>query len=75
MLLLIITWAADPTVVEGAQSAQQRPNILVIWGNDIGQSKISVYTMGLVGYRTPNIDRITCERRLVVSPQSQGGAH
>ena len=32
-----------------------KPNILVIWGDDIGQSNISAYTMGLVGYRTPNI--------------------
>ena len=35
-----------------------KPNILVIWGDDIGQSNISAYTFGLVGYRTPNIDRI-----------------
>ena len=39
----------------------QKPNILVIWGDDIGQSNISAYTMGLVGYRTPNIDRIADE--------------
>lgn len=38
-----------------------RPNILVIWGDDIGQSNISAYTMGLVGYRTPNIDRVARE--------------
>ncbi|MFB3055632.1 MAG: arylsulfatase [Ignavibacteriaceae bacterium] len=38
--------------------AQDKPNILFIWGDDIGQSNISAYTMGLVGYRTPNIDRI-----------------
>ncbi len=38
-----------------------KPNILVIWGDDIGQSNISAYTMGLVGYRTPNIDRIAAE--------------
>jgi len=42
-------------------AAQQQPNILVIWGDDIGQSNISAYTMGLVGYRTPNIDRIARE--------------
>jgi arylsulfatase len=42
-------------------SAQQKPNILVIWGDDIGQSNISAYTFGLVGYRTPNIDRIAKE--------------
>lgn len=41
--------------------AQDKPNILVIWGDDIGQSNISAYTMGLVGYRTPNIDRIAQE--------------
>ncbi|MCP4382955.1 MAG: arylsulfatase [Hyphomicrobiales bacterium] len=39
----------------------EKPNILVIWGDDIGQSNISAYTMGLVGYRTPNIDRIADE--------------
>lgn len=39
----------------------EKPNILVIWGDDIGQSNISAYTFGLVGYRTPNIDRIAKE--------------
>lgn len=43
-----------------AQDAE-KPNILVIWGDDIGQSNISAYTMGLMGYRTPNIDRIAQE--------------
>ena len=42
-------------------AAQDKPNILVIWGDDIGQSNISAYTFGLVGYRTPNIDRIADE--------------
>ncbi len=37
------------------------PNILVVWGDDIGQSNISAYTMGMVGYHTPNIDRIAEE--------------
>ena len=44
-----------------AAEAQDKPNILVIWGDDIGQSNISAYTMGLVGYRTPNIDRVANE--------------
>ena len=39
----------------------KKPNILVIWGDDIGQSNVSAYTMGLVGYRTPNIDRVANE--------------
>ncbi len=38
-----------------------RPNILVIFGDDIGQSNISAYTFGVMGYRTPNIDRIARE--------------
>ena len=38
-----------------------KPNILVIWGDDIGISNLSCYTDGLMGYRTPNIDRIARE--------------
>jgi arylsulfatase len=45
----------------GLASAQDKPNILVIWGDDVGQSNISAYTFGLVGYQTPNIDRIAKE--------------
>lgn len=40
-------------------SAQdKKPNILIIWGDDIGQFNISTYNMGMMGYKTPNIDRI-----------------
>ena len=38
-----------------------QPNILVIWGDDIGISNLSCYSDGLMGYRTPNIDRIAAE--------------
>jgi len=41
-----------------------KPNILVIWGDDIGQSNLSCYTHGLMGYQTPNIDRIAREGML-----------
>ena len=44
--------------------AQKKPNIVVIWGDDIGQSNISAYTHGLMGYKTPNIDRIANEGML-----------
>jgi arylsulfatase len=47
--------------VPDANSQSSKPNILVIWGDDIGQSNISAYTMGVMGYRTPNIDRIAHE--------------
>jgi len=41
-----------------AQAQTDQPNILVVWGDDIGQSNISTYTHGVMGYETPNIDRI-----------------
>ncbi|MFT4521002.1 MAG: arylsulfatase A-like enzyme [Halioglobus sp.] len=44
-----------------AAQAADKPNILVIWGDDFGQSNISAYTMGMMGYQTPNIDRIANE--------------
>jgi len=41
-----------------AHAQSDRPNILVIWGDDIGWQNISAYGMGTMGYTTPNIDRI-----------------
>src|SRR5215204_1349946 len=38
-----------------------KPNILVIWGDDIGISNLSCYSDGMMGYRTPNIDRLAKE--------------
>jgi arylsulfatase A-like enzyme len=42
----------------GAQAQPSKPNILVIFGDDIGITNVSTYALGLTGYRTPNIDRI-----------------
>src|SRR5678816_2637834 len=42
-------------------STEKKPNILIIWGDDIGQSNLSCFTKGVMGYRTPNIDRIANE--------------
>ena len=39
----------------------ERPNIVVIWGDDIGWYNVSAYNLGVMGYRTPNIDRIARE--------------
>ena len=44
-----------------AQQGDKNPNILIIWGDDIGQSNLSCFTRGMMGYRTPNIDRIANE--------------
>jgi len=51
----------NEAVAATASRAGKKPNIVVIFGDDIGQSNISAYTMGLMGYRTPNIDRIAKE--------------
>jgi arylsulfatase A-like enzyme len=48
-------------VNEMAKSKQKQPNILVIWGDDIGITNLSCYSHGLMGYQTPNIDRIAKE--------------
>jgi arylsulfatase len=44
-----------------AQDGGKQPNILVLWGDDIGYWNISAYNQGMMGYRTPNIDRIAKE--------------
>ena len=51
---------AKPTPATPA-TGNKKPNILVIFGDDIGQTNVSAYSMGLMGYRTPNIDRIAKE--------------
>ncbi|MBB3179281.1 arylsulfatase [Variovorax sp. Sphag1AA] len=39
-------------------ATKKKPNFLILWGDDIGQSNLSIFTKGLMGYRTPNIDSI-----------------
>ena len=48
-------------MIAPASAQQQKPNILVIMGDDIGYWNISAYNRGMMGYRTPNIDRIASE--------------
>ena len=50
--------------VAPAQAANTKPNILVIWGDDIGQFNVSAYNNGMMGYKTPNIDSIANEGAL-----------
>ena len=52
---------AQEKKTEASTLQEKKPNIVVIWGDDIGQSNLSAYTKGLMGYRTPNIDRIANE--------------
>jgi arylsulfatase len=57
--------SSTPVRVAQAQAqpaaSGQRPNILVIWGDDVGLANVSAYSFGLMGYKTPNIDRIARE--------------
>jgi arylsulfatase len=47
-----------------ASAQEKKPNILIIWGDDIGYWNVSAYNQGMMGYRTPNIDRIAHEGAL-----------
>ena len=57
-IILRLICAAVVLASVQVQAATEKPNILVIWGDDIGQFNISAYNMGMMGYKTPNIDRI-----------------
>ena len=50
--------AALFNVAVSVQAQDKKPNILILWGDDIGQFNVSAYNMGMMGYQTPNIDRI-----------------
>ena len=57
--IAVLTLGLLVAVVSVASAANpKQPNILVIWGDDIGQFNVSAYNLGMMGYRTPNIDRI-----------------
>lgn len=62
-LFATVSLAACSLGIAGSVSAQtaSKPNIVIIWGDDIGQSNVSAYSRGLMGYQTPNIDRIARE--------------
>ncbi|MCZ6659210.1 MAG: arylsulfatase [Gammaproteobacteria bacterium] len=58
MSLRSVAVAALAVLLAGPVAAQDQPNILIIWGDDIGPFNISAYNRGMMGYKTPNIDRI-----------------
>ena len=63
---LVSLWllaAASPLIAQQSKPAQstKQPNIVIIWGDDIGQTDVSAYSMGLMGFHTPNIDRVAKE--------------
>src|SRR5499433_3429686 len=56
VLIAAVAWCAGVAYAQGGKT-----NIVIIWGDDIGQSDISAYSHGLMGFKTPNIDRIAKE--------------
>ncbi len=60
-LTMLGTAAGLESTTLWAQEEEKRPNILVIFGDDIGLTNLSVYSHGLMGYQTPNIDKIAHE--------------
>ena len=63
LLTLAALLALGALITPGAEAQQAagKPNIVIIWGDDIGQSNISAYSHGVMGYKTPNIDRVARE--------------
>ena len=61
-----LVWALSFGLLATSALAQtaKKPNILVIWGDDIGYWNVSAYNQGMMGYKTPNIDRIAKEGAL-----------
>src|SRR5436305_14278353 len=59
--ILITAIATSVAYAKPVATQTAKPNVLVIFGDDIGVTNVSAYSLGLMGYRTPNIDRIAKE--------------
>ncbi len=70
-LAVLIVSAALMCAVVPAWAADKKPNILVIFGDDVGYWNISTYNQGMMGYKTPNIDRIAKEGSLFTDAYAQ----
>src|SRR5262245_30263868 len=70
-MLLVVLLLANHAGLAVATAADKKPNILVIWGDDIGVHNISAYNHGIMGYKTPNIDRVAREGALFTDAYAQ----
>jgi arylsulfatase len=70
-LFLVLAFMVTFVLAAGPALAAKKPNILVIWGDDIGWSNVGAYNMGMMGYQTPNIDRIAKEGMLFTDYYAQ----
>ena len=69
-LAVLVAASLTPAPAE-AQTTGKKPNILVMFGDDIGYWNISAYNRGMMGYRTPNIDRIAKEGAIFTDVYAQ----
>ena len=71
--LALLVWTVGPALAasHSTGSGQGKPNILVIWGDDVGVHNISAYNHGIMGYKTPNIDRIAKEGAMFTDSYAQ----
>ena len=70
-LARILMFVVAASLAVSGDCPERKPNILVIWGDDIGIHNISAYNLGVMGYRTPNIDRIAKEGALFTDAYAQ----
>ena len=70
-LALLAVFAVLICAAISARAADGKPNILVIWGDDIGRDNISAYSLGMMGYHTSNIDRLAKEGALFTDSYAQ----
>ncbi|NIT61667.1 MAG: sulfatase-like hydrolase/transferase, partial [Aliifodinibius sp.] len=68
---VLFTFLLSMFLVNTAIGQTDKPNILIIWGDDIGYWNISAYNRGMMGYRTPNIDRIAKEGAIFTDAYGQ----
>ena len=61
LVLAISLICGRAPAAQAQPAAASKPNIVILWGDDIGEFNVSAYNMGRMGYRTPNIDRIAQE--------------
>src|SRR5208283_4228417 len=70
--LAVSSFFAGSSAIAQAQAATaKKPNILVIFGDDVGYFNISAYNLGMMGYKTPNIDRLAHEGALFTDAYAQ----
>jgi arylsulfatase A-like enzyme len=67
----IVALLAGVFLITASSAQAAKPNILVIWGDDVGRDNISAYSRGIMGYKTPNIDRIASEGALFTDAYAQ----